>query len=381
MLTGRPPFQAESWNETVAHVLYDEPTPPTRWRAEVPRDLETVCLKCLEKAPGRRYVSAGELADDLGRFLEGKPISAVPLGEGERLARMAARDGYQLAGEIGRGPRSTVYRALYGPLKQPVAVKVFLAGTCTPEEWEGRLRRDADLWAALAHPHIVPVQRAGWWDEVPYLAMEYVAHGSLAARLTGQPIPLLQALRLVEQLTETVRFFHRQGVVHGNLKPSNVLLAADGIPRVSDFRPTGGLFQGPLPPDDAAGLGYLAPELAEDLGAEIRPYTDVYGMGLILYELITGRPPFMGPSAQETLEQVRSQDPVPPSRLNSDVTPYLEAVCLRCLRKNPWFRFRRAYDLFWCLQAIQDKLDGGDRMAQRRPKRRPPGESGASRGT
>jgi serine/threonine protein kinase len=383
MLTGRPPFQAESWNETVARVLYDEPSPPTRWHADVPPDLETVCLKCLEKAPGRRYASAGELAHDLTRFLEGRPVTAVPLGKEERLARLAARDGYQLAGEIGRGPRSTVYRALYGPLKHPVAVKVFPPGTCTREEWDDRLRRDADLWAALAHPHIVPVQRAGWWDGIPYLAMEYVAHGSLAARLAGQPIPMLQALRLVDQLTETVRFFHRQGVVHGNLKPSNVLLAADGIPRVSDFRSTGGLFQGPPPPSDAdlTGLGYLAAELVQNPGGETRFYTDIYGLGLILYELLTGRPAFAGATAKEVLEHVGSQDPVPPSRLNPDVTPYLEAVCLRCLRKDPWSRFRRVYDLFWCLQAIQDKLDGGDRMADRRPKRRPPGDSGAQRGT
>ena len=103
------------------------------------------------------------------------------------------------------------------------------------------------------------------------------------------------------------------------MKPSNVLLAADGIPRVSDFRPTGGLFQGPLPADDSgpAGLGYLAPEMVREPGAEPRPYTDIYGLGMILYELLTGRPPFAGATAREMLEQVRSQDPVPPSRLNA----------------------------------------------------------------
>src|SRR5205814_3234032 len=119
VLTGRPPFKGDSWNQTVEQVLHDEPAPPTRWHADVPADLETVCLKCLEKEPGRRYASAAELADDLGRFLDGRPVAAVPLGAGERLARLAARDGYQLDGEIGRGPRSTVYRALFGPLRQP----------------------------------------------------------------------------------------------------------------------------------------------------------------------------------------------------------------------------------------------------------------------
>src|SRR5262249_29930262 len=212
-----------------------------------------------------------------------------------------------------------------------------------------------ELWAALAHPHVVPVHRAGWWDGHPYLDLEYVPHGSLAARLAGQPFPVRAALRLVERLAETVSYLHRQGVVHGNLKPSNVLLAADGIPRVSDLSLTGGLFHGPLPVDEAepAGLGYLAPELARERRAEVRPYTDVYGLGLILYDLLTGRPPLAGATARETLEQVRSQDPAPPSRFNPDVTPPLEAVCLRCLRKDPWQRYARAYDLLTRLWSFQ----------------------------
>jgi serine/threonine protein kinase len=368
LLTGRPPFEADSWNQTVEQVLHDDPAPPTRLHADVPRDLETICLKCLEKEPGKRYASAGELADDLARFLEGTPIAAVPLDARERLARLAARDGYQIITEIGRGPRSTVYRALYGPLQQPVALKVFNAGTCNREEWEARLRRGTELWAALAHPQVVLVQRAGWWDGSPYLVVEHVPQGSLAARL-GRPASVREAIGLVEQLAEIVRYLHRQGVVHGNLKPSNVLLAADGIPRVVDLRPPGGLFQGPLPVGEAssAGVGYLAPELVEDPDAEPGPYTDIYGLGMILYELLTGRTPFAGPTARETLEQVCSQDPVPPSQLNSVVPPHLEAFCLRCLRKNPWQRYARAYDLVKRLRHLQDNPEDLMGSGERRP--------------
>ncbi len=346
-LTGRPPFRGDSRDQTVSRVLHEEPEPPARLQPDVPRDLETVCLKCLEKEPGRRYASASELADDLGRFLDGKVVAAVPLGAQERLARLAGRDGYRVLGEVGRGPRSTVYRAEYGPLKQAVALKVFAEGVCVREEWEGRLRDGAALWATLAHPHIVPVQRAGWWDGCAYVAMEYVPQGNLAARLGGRPYPLRQALRLVEQLAEVIAYLHRQGVVHGNLKPSNVLLAADGIPRVADLRPTGGLFQGTPPAGDGepAGLAYLPPEVVRDPGAEPRFHTDTYGLGLILYEVLTGRPAFGAAGAREVLEQVRSLDPVPPSRLNAEVTPPLETVCLWCLQKNPWKRYARAYDL------------------------------------
>jgi serine/threonine protein kinase len=358
MLTGRPPFRGSSWNDTVRQVLEDEPEPPGRLHPDVPRDLETICLKCLEKEPERRYASASELAADLGRFLAGNPVAAVPLGESERLARLAARDGYQIDGEVGRGPRSTVYHARYGPLKQVVAVKLFRTG-CTREAWEAHLQRSAPLWATLAHPHVVPVQRAGWWDGAPYLALEYMPQGSLAARLAGHPYSVRAALGLVEQLAETVRYLHRQGVVHGNLKPSNVLLAADGIARVADFRPAACLAQCPLPQGDAepSGLAYLAPELIANPEAEPRPYTDVYGLGLILYELLTGRAAFSGLTAAEALSQVRTVDPVPPSQLNAWVTPQLEAFCLRCLRKDPWRRYRRVYDLSRQLQWFQAEPD------------------------
>jgi eukaryotic-like serine/threonine-protein kinase len=376
LLTGRPPFQADSWNATIEQVIHDEPVPPTRLHPDVPRDLETICLKCLEKEPGRRYASAAELAADLGLFLEGRTVAAVPLGASERLARLAARDGYQLVGEISRGPRSTVYRARYGPLQQPVALKVFPTGLCLREDWEARLRCNADQWAFLSHPQLMPVQRAGWWDDAPYLAVEYVPQGSLVAKVAGRPYPVAQALRLVAQLAEIVSYLHRQGVVHGNLKPSNVLLAADDIPRLTDFRSTGGLFLGSWPTDDSepAGLGYLTPEQVRDPSAEPRPYTDIYGLGVILYELLTGRPPFGGATAREILEQVRSQDPVPPAQINPEVTPPLEAFCLQCLRKNRWWRYERAYDVHTRARYFHDALGSRVVPNKRWPKRRPLGD-------
>jgi serine/threonine protein kinase len=369
LLTGRPPFQAATANETLDQVIYDEPTPPTRLNAEVPPDLATVCLKCLEKDPGGRYASAGSLADDLRVFLEGRQIAAVPPSRHERLARLAARDGCQLLEEIGRGPRSTLYRALYGSLQQVLAVKVFEAGLCTPSQWESRFRSGAgvqvnaaageSLVATLAHPNLVPIHQVGCWDDAPFIAFEYVPHGSLAGRLAAARIGLREALRIVIQAAETMSYIHRQGVVHGNLKPTNVLFAADGNIRISDFRLSGGLFVGPLPAGDASleGIGYLPPEaLNEPAGAELRPLADVYGLGLILYELMTGRLAFSGTTSGETIDQIRRQDPVCPSVLNPDVTRQMETICMRSLRKNPWQRYRRAYDVSRGLRDCLEKL-------------------------
>src|SRR5262249_3484510 len=161
--------------------LSDEPASPARLRPGVPPHLETICLTCLEKEPARRYASAAALADDLGRFLDDAPIAAVPLSAVERLARAAKRDGYELLDEIGRGPRSTVYRARYASLPQPVAVKLLRLRAAARDEWEGKIQQHIDARAGLVHPHIVPIQRSGWWDDDAFVAMEFVPHGSLAA--------------------------------------------------------------------------------------------------------------------------------------------------------------------------------------------------------
>jgi serine/threonine protein kinase len=352
LLTGRPPFKAASWAETVQQVVHDEPTPPSRLQPDIPRDLEAICLKCLEKEPGRRYAAALDLSADLQRFLEGGTVAAVPLTPMERIARLAARDGYQVIAEIGRGPQSVTYHALYVPLKQSVALKVFPNRIGTREEWEAHLRSGAETWAGVSHPQVMTIHRAGWWDGAPFLAVEYAIHGSLALKVKGRPMPLAQGLRLMAQLAEVVAYLHRQGVTHGNLKPSNILLAADDVPRVADSRLTGGVFQSRLPPDDepADGLGYVPPECFEDPNREPRPHTDVYGLGLILYEVLTGRPAFVAKSTREMIELVRTVEPVPPSRLNRRVTPHLDQFCLRCLRKNPWWRYARVYDVATGLQ-------------------------------
>lgn len=382
MLTGRPPFQGSTWQETVAQVLRDEPAPPTRLNDAVPRDLETVCLKCLEKEPASRYASAAALAADLESVLEQRPVAAAALSPRQRLARIAARDGYQLGDEVGSGPRSTVYRALHGSLQQPVAVKVFAEGICTREVWDARLRRSAEIWSGLAHPHLMPVQQAGWWDGAPYVALEYIPQGSLAAKLAlparssplkGGAEGVRQALHLVEQLAEVVAYLHRQGVVHGNLKPANVLLAADGIPRLADLHFTSGLFLGSpgscaraaQEKDAAAGLAYVAPELLTEGAVEPGLPADVYGLGMILYEMLAGRTPFTEEAGAETLAQVQGQEPTPPSQHNAAVTSAIDTFVLRLLRKNPYRRYHRVYDVILRLRALQEDPNTPEKRTRR----------------
>jgi serine/threonine protein kinase len=364
LLTGRPPFVADSWNQTVWQVLHDEPTPPSRVVPGVPVELEAICLACLEKEPSRRYPTARALAEDLSRFLAAQPVQVRVRGETERLARLAERDGFRLEGEIGRGPRSVVYLAVYEPLKQTVAVKVFTAGLMTRDAWEARLAEGAALWPALTHPQISAIHRAGWWDGAGYVVTDLAPQGSLATRLgssrqgTGRQ-GTDEALELVVQLTDLVSYLHRQGIVHGNLKPANVLLAADGIPRLADFQLTGGLFVGQPPQTevDSHAVGYVAPELLAGSTSEPRPYTDIYGLGLILYELLAGRPPFDA-EAGDIRQQVASHDPAPPSTYSRDVSTPLDAVTLRCLRKNPWRRYYRVYDLLSRLRYLRDNPHG-----------------------
>jgi serine/threonine protein kinase len=356
LLTGRPPFLADSWQQTVQQVLMDEPAPPTRLIPKTPRDLESICLKCLEKEAHLRYATARELADDLSRFLGGKAVAAIPLSATDRIGRLAGRDGFEIVGVIGHGPRSTVFHALQRPAKQPVAIKVFLPGLCSQEEWNARLRQNAEVSTTLAHPNIVPINQSGWWDGMPYTVMEHMAQGSLAGKISGQPGSVSYALDLMAQLAAIVSYLHRQGVIHGNLKPSNVLLAADDIPRVADFRATGGLFLKSWSDSVAPhGLAYLPPEAIRD-AAELRFYTDIYGLGAIFYEVLTGEPPFRGESRQAILDQLRSQSPVPPSQINANVTPQIESACLRSLHKNPWMRYNRAYDFYMRMQYLRKSM-------------------------
>ncbi len=258
--------------------------------------------------------------------------------------------GYQLLGVLGRGGMGVVYKARQLSLGRLVALKMMRDGALAGPAELARFRAEAAAVARLQHPHVVQVYEVGEHAGRPFFSLELVGGGSLAERLRGTPQPPRRAAELVQTLARAVHHAHQRGIVHRDLKPGNVLLTDDGTPKVSDFglakhmdgtadrTATGAVLGTP---------GYMAPEQAwgKSKIRIIGPAADVYALGAILYELLTGRPPFQGETPVDTLQQVIGQDPVPPSRLQPTVPRDLETVCLKCLRKEPGRRYTSAADL------------------------------------
>jgi serine/threonine protein kinase len=336
VLTGRPPFRAETRELTIHQVLSEEPLPPTQLRPEVPPELEAICLKCLEKEPGQRFASAVALAEDLRCYRNGEPTSIQPFAAFERHARLARRAGYEILDMLGAGIRGIVYKARHLALKRTVALTMIATPGRVDPARLAHLRAEAEAVAKLDHPNLVEVYDFGEHDGEPYLATEYLEGGSLADGFAGPLKPAEQTAALVETLARGLHHAHLAGIVHGSLKPSKVLLGSDGTCKITGFGLAGST-RGFL------GLSsYMAPEQVEDRPEAAGPATDVYALGAMLYELVTGRPPVLADTVRDTLEQVRRAKPEPPRHWRPEVPRDLEAICLKCLEKEPAQRYPSA---------------------------------------
>jgi serine/threonine-protein kinase len=277
----------------------------------------------------------------------GWPTSATVSDAPQRPTRVAQPrtvGDYEILGEIGRGGMGIVYKARQPGLNRLVALKVILAGEHAGPDALARFRAEAEAVARLQHPNVVQVYEVGERDGLPFLSLEYCPGGSLDQQLAGGPLPAHQAASLIRALAEGVQAAHAAGVVHRDLKPANVLLDASGTPKMTDFGLAKRLGESGRTATGAI-LGtpsYMAPEQADCNGGSVGPAADVYALGAILYECLTGRPPFQGRHLLATVRQVVAEEPTPPRQINANIPKDLQTICLKCLEKDPRRRYSSA---------------------------------------
>jgi eukaryotic-like serine/threonine-protein kinase len=301
---------------------------------------------------GRRAPLAAEGAAKFGEAGYGLPPAELNAGVADGL-RSA---GYEVLGELGRGGMGVVYLARKVQLNRLCALKMILAGAHAGSVIHARFRAEAEAIARLRHPDIVQIYHVGEVEGLPYLELEYLPGGGLDQALKGSPRPPATAASLVEIMARAIEEAHQLGIVHRDLKPANVLLDEHGRPKVADFGLAKILGSEAGLTRTSAVVGspsYMAPEQAEGDGKMIGPRTDVYALGAILYELLTGRPPFRAATALETLAHVKNEDPVPPSRIQPGLPGEIETICLKCLEKQPARRYATALELALDLRRFQ----------------------------
>ncbi len=265
---------------------------------------------------------------------------------------------YSISSELGRGAMGVVYKAQQVNLKRTVALKMILSGASADEEYLSRFQAEAEAVGQLHHPNILHIYEIGEHDGLPFFSMEFVDGGCLSDKVKGTAQPPREAVEMVKSLARAIHVAHVQGIIHRDLKPQNILVAADGLLKITDFGLAKRLGnQDSTQPRAGSIMGtpmYMAPEQAAGVSKDLTPAADTYSLGAMLYELLTGQPPFSGETVMETLHKVRTEEPVPPTKVQPKLHQDLETICLKCLEKDPAKRYESAEALANALQSFLD---------------------------
>jgi eukaryotic-like serine/threonine-protein kinase len=306
------------------------------------------CLDALESLAPPARLQTTRVADDAPTLRSDARSFAQTTDNGDDSYILREFGKYELLDEIGRGGMGVVYRARQADLNRVVALKMILSSRLASGDDVKRFYREARAAGGLRHRNIVSIHEAGHFHGQHYFAMDLIQGRSLASHLRAGPLDAEQAARWLSTVARAVQYLHDQGVLHRDLKPSNILIDESGVPYVTDF----GLAKvfHDSDGDTQSGIivgtpGYMSPEQAAGRVAEISTRSDVYGLGAILYEMLTGRPPFRDENQLNTILQVLEGEPTLPHRLNRRVPDELERICLRCLEKSPERRYISAGDL------------------------------------
>ncbi len=285
---------------------------------------------------------------DLLRGVVAREANAARQAAAPEGTRLRYLGNYELLGEIARGGMGIVYRARQESLNREVAIKMILSGELADEEAVARFHAEAEAAANLQHPNIVAIHEIGEHEGQHYFSMALVEGKSLAEMVRERPLSPKRAATYVRQIAEAIHYAHGEGTLHRDLKPPNVLIDGDDQPQITDFGLAKRLGAGPSQTLTGAAVGtpsYMPPEQAAGRHGSVGPASDVYALGALLYELLTGRPPFRADSPVQTLIQVLEHEPAAPRAVNPSVPPDLETISLKCLDKRPSHRYPSAQEL------------------------------------
>ncbi|PYK77731.1 MAG: hypothetical protein DMF27_13265 [Verrucomicrobia bacterium] len=314
---------------------------------------EGLCTACLFETGldllARPSVAPGDDCAPVENVESSDANAALRVKKAPRPAKTLANFGdYELLEEIGRGGQGVVYRAHQKSLNRTVALKVIGLGHWATQAHLKRFRLEAEAAASLEHPGIVPIHEVGERDGSCYFSMKFIEGGQLDEMVRHEPMPIRRAVELIAKVARTIHYAHERGILHRDIKPGNILLDAKGEPHLTDFGLARLVETESTVTRTMEVLGtpsYMAPEQAVGNNSAVSSVTDVYGLGAVLYQLLTGHPPFAGGTTFETVRLVLDTNPRKPRLWNSKLDRDLETICLKCLEKDPKRRYASAVAL------------------------------------